>query len=170
MPGSRSTATYSYGTTSKGVPPATSLSNLGADSPFDSEEISSFSDQPDVITYAATTQPKPGVFINEIYYLLVLSTGVPVSSVAGRDGRVHKGIKMYATDMSVSPDVEMTSVVGTAGGRIFVCGSQDGYLYELYYQEKGGWFGKRAQLINRSVGKVRQFPQTWWENRTARKF
>ena len=140
------------------MPPATSLSNLGTDSSIDSEEISSFSDQPDVITYAATIQPKPGVFIDEISYLLVLCTpisvlliGVSVSPVTGQDGRVHKEIKMYATDMSVSTDVEMTSVVGTADGRIFMCGSQDGCLYELHYQEKEGWFGKRVQLDRKSV-------------------
>ena len=149
------------------MPPATSLSNLGTDSSIDSEEISSFSDQPDVITYAATIQPKPGVFIDEISYLLVLCTpisvlliGVSVSPVTGQDGRVHKEIKMYATDMSVSTDVEMTSVVGTADGRIFMCGSQDGCLYELHYQEKEGWFGKRVQLINHSVGGVQTlFPK-----------
>jgi len=142
-------------------------SNLGTDSSLNSEEISSFSDQPDVITYVATVQPKPGVFIDEISHLLVLCTpisvlliGVSVSPVTGRDGRVHKEIKMYATDMSVSTDVEMTSVVGTADGRIFMCGSQDGCLYELHYQEKEGWFGKRVQLINHSVGGVQTlFPK-----------
>ena len=35
-----------------------------------------------------------------------------------------------------------------------MCGSQDGCLYELHYQEKEGWFGKRVQLINYSVGGV----------------
>lgn len=83
--------------------------------------------------------------------------GVSVSPVTGQDGRVHKDIKMYATDMSVSTDVEMTSVAGTPDGRIFMCGSQDGCLYELHYQEKEGWFGKRVQLINHSVGGVQTF-------------
>ena len=141
MPGSRSTTSYSYyGTTSKGVPPAASLSNLGSDSSLDSEEMSSFSGQLDVITYVATTQPKPGVFIDEISYLLVLykpisvvSIGVSVSPAAGQDGRVHREIKVYATDMSVSPGVEMTSVVGAADGRIFMCGSR-------------GWLSIRAAI------------------------
>jgi len=141
--------------------------NLRTDSPTNSEEISSFSDQPDVITHVATVQPKPGVFIDEISQLIVLCTpisvlliGASVSPVTGQDGRVHKEIKMYATDMSVSTDVEMTSVVGTADGRIFMCGSQDGCLYELHYQEKEGWFGKRVQLINHSIGGVQTlFPK-----------
>jgi nuclear pore complex protein Nup155 len=141
--------------------------NLRTDSFPNSEEISSFSDQPDVITYVATVQPKPGVFIDEISQLLVLCTpisvlliGVSVSPVTGQDGRAHKEIKMYATDMFVSTDVEMTSVVGTPDGRIFMCGSQDGCLYELHYQEKEGWFGKRVQLINHSVSGVQTlFPK-----------
>jgi nuclear pore complex protein Nup155 len=89
-----------------------------------------------------------------------LLLGVSVSSVTGPDNRARKDIKMYATDMSVSTDVEMTSVVGTQDGRIFMCGSQDGSLYELHYQEKEGWFGKRVQLINHSVGSVQTlFPK-----------
>jgi nuclear pore complex protein Nup155 len=48
----------------------------------------------------------------------------------------------------------MTSVVGSKDGRIFMCGSQDGNLYELHYQENESWFGKRVQLINHSVGGV----------------
>lgn len=107
------------------------------------------------------------MFIDEISHILVLCTpvsvlllGVSVSSVTGSDNRVHKDIKMYATDMSVATDVEMTSVTGTSDGRIFMCGSQDGCLYELHYQEKEGWFGKRVQLVNHSVGGVQTlFPK-----------
>ena len=151
-------------------------SDLGINSCPHREEISSFSDQPDVITYVATVQPKSGVFIDEISQLLVLCTpisvlliGVSVSPVTGQDGRAHREVKMYATDMSVSTDVEMTSVVGTADGRIFMCGSQDGCLYELHYQEKEGWFGKRVQLINHSVGGVQTlFPKLLGKSDGAR--
>lgn len=59
--------------------------------------------------------------------------------------------------MSVQTEVEMASVVGTPDGRIFMCGLQDGSLYELHYQEKEGWFGKRVQLINHSIGGVQSF-------------
>jgi hypothetical protein len=141
--------------------PPVHSSNLGTDSSLDSEGISPFSGQPDVIAYVATVQPKPGIFIDEISYLLVLCTptsvlliGVSVSPVIGQDGKAHEEIRMYATDMSVSTDVEMTSVVGTADGRMFMCGSQDGCLYELRYQEKGGWSGKRVHVINHSIGGV----------------
>jgi nuclear pore complex protein Nup155 len=129
-----------------------------------SQDLSSFVDQPDVITHVAIVNPKPGVFVDEINYLLVLCTpltvillGVSVTDVLGPNHRTRKEIKLYDLDMSVSCDVEMISVAGTADGRIFMAGSQDGHLYELHYQEKEGWFGRRVQLINQSVGSVQSF-------------
>ncbi|KAI0082270.1 nucleoporin [Panus rudis PR-1116 ss-1] len=128
---------------------------------IEGQELSSFSDQPDVITHVALVKPKPGVFIDEITSLLVLCTpvsilliGISVADVPGPSNRTRKEIKMYATDMSVPCEVEMSSVAGTSDGRIFMTGVQDGHLYELHYQEKEGWFGKRVQLINHSVGGV----------------
>ncbi|KAI0670007.1 nucleoporin [Trametes maxima] len=128
---------------------------------IDGQELSSFVDQPDVITYVALVKPKSGVFIDEITSLLVICTpvtvlliGVSTTPVPGPNNQTRKEIKLYATDMSIACDVEMTSVIGTPEGRIFMSGSQDGNLYELHYQEKEGWFGKRVQLINHSVGGV----------------
>ncbi|OSD03533.1 nucleoporin [Trametes coccinea BRFM310] len=127
----------------------------------DGQELSSFTDQPDVITHVALVKPKSGVFIDEITSLLVICTpitvlllGVSTTPVPGPNNQTRKEIKLYATDMSVNCDVEMSSVVGTPDGRIFMSGSQDGNLYEFHYQEKEGWFGKRVQLINHSVGGV----------------
>ncbi|KAI0963698.1 hypothetical protein AcW1_000705 [Taiwanofungus camphoratus] len=128
---------------------------------IEGQELSSYSDQPDVITHVALVRPKLGVFIDEITFLLVICTpvtvlliGISTHPVSGSNNRAHKEIKLYATDMTVPCDVEMTSVVGTQEGRIFMCGVQDGCLYELHYQEKEGWFGKRVQIINHSVGGV----------------
>lgn len=84
----------------------------------------------------------------------VVLIGVSIADVPGPSNRSRKEIKLYATDMSVSCDVEMASVAGTEDGRIFMSGAQDGNLYELHYQEKEGWFGKRVQLINHSIGGV----------------
>lgn len=121
-------------------------------------------DQPDVITHVALVKPKPGVFIDEISSLLVICTplsvlllGVSSSNIPGPNNRTRKEIKLYATDMSIPTEMEMTSVIGTNEGRIFMCGLQDGNLYELHYQEKEGWFGKRVQLINHSVGGMQSF-------------
>lgn len=128
---------------------------------FYRQELSSFVDQPDVITQVTVVKPKSGVFVDEISYLLVICTPVSVlliglsfGSVSGSIQRPHKDIKLYATEMSVATDVLMNSVVGTTDGRIFMCGSQDGCLYELHYQESESWFGKKVQLINHSSGGV----------------
>ncbi|KAJ6575033.1 nucleoporin [Mycena capillaripes] len=125
---------------------------------IEGQEISSFVDQPDVITNVAVVKPKQGLFIEEISSLLVICTPVSVLLIALSSspvpGAKRKEIKLYATDFTVATDVEMTSVVGTAEGRIFMAGSQDGNLYELHYQENESWFGKRVQLINHSVGGV----------------
>ncbi|KAF9229208.1 nucleoporin [Gyrodon lividus] len=134
---------------------------------IEGQEISSFVDQPDVITHVAVVNPRPGVFVDEITSVMIICTpvsvlliGLSISSVVGSNSRAHKEIKMYATDMSVATDVEMTSVAGTQDGRIFMSGSQDGSLYELHYQQSESWFGKRVQLINHSVGGVQSlFPR-----------
>jgi nuclear pore complex protein Nup155 len=121
-------------------------------------------DQPDVITHVSIVHPKPGVFVDEINHLLVLCTpltvillGVSATDVLEPNHRTRKEIKLFDLDMSVSCDVEMISVAGTPDGRIFMAGSQDGHLYELHYQEKEGWFGRRVQLVNHSVGSVQSF-------------
>ncbi|CAA7258664.1 unnamed protein product [Cyclocybe aegerita] len=123
------------------------------------QEIASFMDQPDVITHVALVRPKQGLFIEDITSLLVICTpvsvlllGVAISSQPILDNRPRKEIKLYATDLSVPTDIEMSSVIGTADGRIFMCGQQDGNLYELHYQASESWFGKRVQLINHSIG------------------
>ncbi|KZT06007.1 nucleoporin [Laetiporus sulphureus 93-53] len=128
---------------------------------IEGQELSSFADQQNVINHVALVKPKPGVFIDEITSLLVVCTpvsvfllGVSANTVAGPNNRVHKEIKLYSTDMSVPFQVEMTSVIGTQEGRIFMHGVDDGFLYEFHYQEKEGWFGKRVQIINHSVGGV----------------
>ncbi|KAJ7634229.1 nucleoporin [Mycena polygramma] len=125
---------------------------------IEGQEISSFVDQPDVIANVAVVKPKQGLFIEEISSLLVICTPVSVLLIALSSspipGGKRKEIKLYATDFTVATDIEMTSVVGTAEGRIFMAGSQDGNLYELHYQENESWFGKRVQLINHSVGGV----------------
>ncbi|KAG7099133.1 hypothetical protein E1B28_001005 [Marasmius oreades] len=125
------------------------------------QEISSFVDQPYVITHVSVVKPKKGLFIEEISHLLVICTPMSVLLIAlslspasgsGSGVRSRKEVKLYATDLTISTEVEMTSVIGTPEGRIFMCGVQGGNLYELHYQENESWFGKRIQLINHSIG------------------
>lgn len=124
-----------------------------------SQELASFMDQPDVIIHVALAKPKQGMFVDNIKHLLVICTpvsvlliGVALSPVPGSLNRNE--LQLYATDLSISTDVEMGSVIGTDDGRIFMRGAQDGHLYEFHYQEKESWFGKRVYLIDHSRGAV----------------
>ncbi|KAL5535480.1 hypothetical protein ACEPAF_3574 [Sanghuangporus sanghuang] len=123
------------------------------------QELSSFIEQPNTIVHVALVKPKTNVFIDEITYLLVICTpvtvillGLSTQASTGPEFRKHKDIKLYATDITVSTDgITMTSVTSTSDGRIFMCGIGDGCLYELHYQEKEVWFGKRFHLVNHSA-------------------
>ncbi|KAG7450597.1 nucleoporin [Guyanagaster necrorhizus] len=121
---------------------------------IEGNEISSFEDQPYVISNVALVKPKKGLFIDEISYLLVICTPMTVVliGVALFLGAKRKTLQLYATDLTVNTDTQMSSVIGTSDGRIFMAGSHDGSLYELHYQAIESWFGKRVQLINHSVG------------------
>ncbi|PCH33730.1 nucleoporin [Wolfiporia cocos MD-104 SS10] len=128
------------------------------------QDTVTYSEQTEIITHVALVKPQTEVFVDEITYLLVICTpinvqiiGTSATPVKGPNNQVHKAIQLYATDLSVATDVEMTSVVCTHDGRIFMCGVQDGCLYEFHYQAKEGWFGKRVQLINHSVGGFQSF-------------
>lgn len=124
--------------------------------------MSSFLDQPDVITHVALVPPKTGMFVDNISGVLVICTPVSVllialsfaPNVVGPDNIQRSDLKLYATDLSVQTENEMNCVIGTPDGRIFMRGTEDGNLYELHYQESESWFGKRIQLINHSVGGV----------------
>ncbi|KIY50546.1 nucleoporin-domain-containing protein [Fistulina hepatica ATCC 64428] len=120
------------------------------------QELSSFAEQPDVITAVAIVKPKKGLFIDNISYLLVITTHVSVILIALSSSPAPNSpghiISLYATDLSIKTDMEMRDVVGTADGRIFMTGVEDGYIYELHYQESDSWFSKRIQLINHSSG------------------
>lgn len=125
------------------------------------KELDAYTEQQDLISHVALVKPRPGVFIEDIHHLLVICTplsvvllGIQQLSGVGPSGRPRKELKMYETNMKIATEVEMTSVAGTADGRIFMAGAQDGHLYELHYQEQEGWFGKKIQLVNHSVGGV----------------
>ena len=120
--------------------------------------------RPDTITHVAVVNPKPGAFVDEINYLLILCSPltaillrVSPTDIPGPNHTTRKEIKLFNLDMSVLCDAEMISVAGIADGRIFMASSQDGHLYEFLYQEKEGWFGRRVQLINHSIGSVQGF-------------
>ncbi|KIY65128.1 nucleoporin [Cylindrobasidium torrendii FP15055 ss-10] len=120
------------------------------------QEISTFNDQPNVITHVALVKPKKALLVDEISHLLVVCTPLTILligvSLTPVPGTRKKNILLWSTDLMLTTDIEMESVVGTPDGRIFMCGAHDGNLYELHYQSTESWFGKRIQLVNHSVG------------------
>ena len=59
-------------------------------------------------------------------------------------------VKLYDTGFTY-PAKEMQAIVGTKEGRIFMCGAEDGYLYELIYRSSEGWFSNKLSLICHST-------------------
>ena len=123
-------------------------------------DIRTFDGQPDVILHVGLVKAKQEVFINEIKYLLVLSTAksliligvaaVPLPAPASTNDPSRLDVKLYDTGFTYTAK-EMECIVGTKQGRIFMCGSEDGYLYELTYQSTEGWFSKKLDLVCHST-------------------
>jgi nuclear pore complex protein Nup155 len=93
-------------------------------------------------------RPKPGarllfvhithsfadIFDPSINYLLVVATRSELQIFGVSLPQNEAGISMFATHLSVSTDdVQMTSVVGTSTGQIFLTGG-NGHLYEFEYE------------------------------------
>jgi nuclear pore complex protein Nup155 len=82
-----------------------------------------------------------GVFIEQVEYLLVVSTPVEIIILGlafcdnHRKNRVSRGeLQIYLTQMSVLTDnIGMTEIIGTDNGRIIMAG-ENGHLYEFLYQ------------------------------------
>ena len=128
------------------------------------QNLNSFVEQKEVITNVSSVKPKEGVFMDEVSDLLVICTVTSVfligvsTAIAGFDKTKYGDIKLFATDMVIDTEgIQMTSVIGTLDGRIFMCGDEDGNLYEFYYQGGDAWFGKRFHLINHSVSGAMNF-------------
>ncbi len=104
------------------------------------ELINTFEDPDQVIVNVSLVKPIPGVFLEQIEYLLVVSTPLEITllgiafSEPKRGNLPRSALTIYKTDMSCYADgVNMSSIVGTKKGRIFMRGN-DGQLFELVYQ------------------------------------
>lgn len=111
-----------------------------------------------MILHVGLVKAKPDVFIDEIQFLLVLSTssslillGVAAVNIQPSPNTPPRlETRLYDTGFSL-PSREMQSIIGTKDGRIFMCGSEDGYLYELVYKSTEGWFSNKINLICHST-------------------
>ncbi|KDN49286.1 hypothetical protein RSAG8_01988, partial [Rhizoctonia solani AG-8 WAC10335] len=121
-----------------------------------SSELVRYDQQPNLITHVGLDRHRPGIFVDTIQQLLVLCTPLAVQIIGVEI--TPSEMKLYETDISISTDgVEMTSVVSSKLGRIFMLGIQDGCLYELTYQAAESWFTKKPALVNHSTSGYASF-------------
>ncbi len=124
----------------------------------------------------ALVAPIPGVFVDSIKWVLVLSTPVEIVLLAVEIG-VAGDLILHETDLRFPTDeVNMLAVTGASKtGRIFASGS-DGNIYELAYQaESDGWLlgvgggGKKCRKINRTSTPLSLFLPTFLMSSTGAK-
>lgn len=130
-----------------------------------SRDVAYFDGLSDLIVSVGIVTPKAGVFIDDVKYLLILTTPVEIvvlgvtfgaAAAVSSPGRtvidemqlLNKPIFVLSTD-----NVSISVIQGTSEGRIFL-GGRDGNLYEIVYQAESNWFGKRCKKINHSQGVI----------------
>lgn len=124
-----------------------------------------------MIVSVGLVTPKPGVFISDVKYLLVITTPIEIVVLGVTFGDSTKSIATPNRTTSNSStyeemqlmnkpifilntdNVAITTIAGTADHRIFL-GGRDGSLFEIGYQSESNWFGKRCKRINHSQGLI----------------
>ncbi|KAJ3393859.1 hypothetical protein HDU84_000822 [Entophlyctis sp. JEL0112] len=127
------------------------------------DEFEVFDDQDQVIVSVGLVKPLPGVFLDEINHLLVVATPIEIIlvAVAHKEEKGVSNLNLYRTAITIASDnISMTSIVGSANGRIFMCGS-NGRLYELQYQADEGWFTRKCRIIDLTVTTYSMFIPTF---------
>lgn len=121
----------------------------------------------DVIQHVGLVTPKPGVFIDTIKHLLVISTQQSISLLGlafetTPPPNTEKELRLYQTDFTVQTmGVVMQDFVATKDGSRLFCRGSDACLYELTYQAKEGWFSPRCALNNLTSGGVKNLLPGW---------
>ena len=113
-------------------------------------ELIGYEDATHNITAVALVPPKPGVFVNTITHILVVATTTEITLLGVSATPTPSGSKtvtLYQTKMSVHGG-DVSHIVGTASGRIFLGGENDTDIHELIYQQEERWFSSRCGKIN----------------------
>ncbi|CAK7225763.1 hypothetical protein SCUCBS95973_005973 [Sporothrix curviconia] len=117
-------------------------------------ELIGFEDQPHAITAIGLVPPKPGVFVKNISHVLVVATEVDIILLGVEATPTPTGgkqISLYQTKMSIHRGGSNVSfIVGTAAGRIFLGGRSDTDVHEIFYQQEEKWFSNRVGKTNHS--------------------
>lgn len=113
----------------------------------DEEDFVTYDDTDQVIVSVGLATPKPGVFVENIEYLLVVATPIDITILGlSFDKRLgttslsnltpslnRTGLQLYATQLTIPADnITMMQIVGMGNGRIFMVGN-NGQIYELEY-------------------------------------
>ncbi|PRP83643.1 nucleoporin [Planoprotostelium fungivorum] len=113
---------------------------------FDGSDFVCFEEVKQIISNVGLVAPKSGIFPQQTEWILVVSTSVEILlieilgiSIASMEARLSE----YSV---ASDDVQMTKIVGTKEGRIFM-GGLDGHLYEILYGVKEHFFQKKCRKI-----------------------
>ncbi|KAL4400870.1 nucleocytoplasmic transport protein [Malassezia pachydermatis] len=112
----------------------------------------------EIVLSVGLVRARPGVFIDAIQHVLVLSTGPSATEgrrvtllgveVLAKPDKGGAGIKLYETGMNASTNgVVMRDLQATDDGRVFGIGS-DHCVHELVYQATESWFRARCYLYN----------------------
>ncbi|OAA66487.1 nucleoporin [Niveomyces insectorum RCEF 264] len=117
-------------------------------------ELIGFEDQPHAITAVALVPPKPGVFVKNINHVLVVATEVDIILLGVEATSTPTGTKLlslYQTKMFTHRGgANVSFIVGTSSGRIFLGGKSDVDVHEVYYQQEEKWFSNRVGKVNHS--------------------
>ncbi|KAK4201032.1 putative nucleoporin [Triangularia verruculosa] len=115
-------------------------------------ELIGYEELTHTITAVALVAPKPGVFVRTITHILVISTTTDVILVgvaAEPNASGGKKVTLYQTKMAVHRGgSDVSYIVGTANGRIFVGGETDTDIHEIIYQQEERWFSSRCSKVN----------------------
>lgn len=113
-----------------------------------------------MIVSVGLVRPKPGVFVDDIKYLLILTTPIEIIILGVTFGNTtttmhltdqYEEMQLMSKPIFVlnTENVAYTTITGTLDSRIFL-GGRDGCLYEITYNAETNWFGKRCKKINHS--------------------
>ncbi|XP_066922124.1 nuclear pore complex protein Nup155-like [Clytia hemisphaerica] len=129
----------------------------------DGSDIAYYDGIKEVILAAGLVTPKPGIFQEHIKHILCVTTPVNIYLLGlnlserqqSLSGDMFGTLQLHPEPLFVIPtdNVYLTSICGTANGRIFL-GGKDGCLYEVVYQVQKVWFGKQCYKINHSSSKM----------------
>jgi len=119
----------------------------------DESDFSVYDGLDQIIVSVALVSPKEDIFVEDIKYLLVISTPVEIVllAVCFENNSVFGELSLHPTQLALPTDnVNMLKIVGSDDGRIFM-GGKDGCLYEIEYHAEEGWFRKKCRKINHSM-------------------